>query len=88
MTAFADRLLDWYRQYGRHDLPWQVESSLYRTWVSEVMLQQTQVATVIPYFEKFMQRFPDISTLAEASQDEVMRYWAGLGLLQPGQEPA
>ena len=79
MTAFADRLLDWYRQYGRHDLPWQVETSLYRAWVSEVMLQQTQVATVIPYFEKFMQRFPDISTLAEVSQDEVMRYWAGLG---------
>jgi A/G-specific adenine glycosylase len=79
VTAFADRLLDWYRRYGRHDLPWQVEPSLYRSWVSEVMLQQTQVATVIPYFEKFMQRFPDISTLAETAQDEVMRYWAGLG---------
>ncbi len=79
MTAFADRLLDWYRRYGRHDLPWQVEPSLYRTWVSEVMLQQTQVVTVIPYFEKFMQRFPGISTLAETPQDEVMRYWAGLG---------
>jgi A/G-specific adenine glycosylase len=79
VTAFADRLLDWYRRYGRHDLPWQVEPSLYRSWVSEVMLQQTQVATVIPYFEKFMQRFPDISTLAETAQDEMMRYWAGLG---------
>ena len=79
MSAFADRLLDWYRRYGRHDLPWQVEPSLYRTWVSEVMLQQTQVVTVIPYFEKFMQRFPGISTLAETPQDEVMRYWAGLG---------
>jgi A/G-specific adenine glycosylase len=79
MTAFADRLLDWYRQHGRHDLPWQLDASLYRTWVSEVMLQQTQVATVIPYFEKFMQRFPDISALATAPQDEVMRYWAGLG---------
>ncbi|MBT8120548.1 MAG: A/G-specific adenine glycosylase [Gammaproteobacteria bacterium] len=79
MTAFADRLLDWYRQYGRHDLPWQIEPSLYRSWVSEVMLQQTQVATVIPYFEKFIQLFPDIAALAEAPQDEVMRYWAGLG---------
>ena len=79
MTVFADRLLDWYRQYGRHDLPWQVETSLYRTWVSEVMLQQTQVATVIPYFEKFMLSFPDIATLAQASQDEVLLHWAGLG---------
>jgi len=79
VTAFADRLLGWYRQHGRHDLPWQLDASLYRTWVSEVMLQQTQVATVIPYYEKFMQRFPDIPALAMAPQDEVMRYWAGLG---------
>ncbi len=79
MTDFADRLLDWYRQHGRYDLPWQLDKSLYATWVSEVMLQQTQVATVIPYYEKFMQRFPDIPTLAMAPQDEVMRYWAGLG---------
>ena len=79
MPAFAERLLDWYRRYGRHDLPWQSDTSLYRTWISEVMLQQTQVATVIPYFEKFMLRFPDIATLAQASQDEVLLHWAGLG---------
>ena len=79
MPVFADRLLGWFRQYGRHDLPWQFETSLYRTWISEIMLQQTQVATVLPYFEKFMQRFPDITSLAEASQDEVLLYWAGLG---------
>ena len=76
---FSDRLLDWYKLHGRHDLPWQAKTSLYRTWVSEIMLQQTQVATVIPYFEKFMQRFPHISELAQASQDEVLLHWAGLG---------
>lgn len=76
---FADCLLDWYKLHGRHDLPWQSNTSLYRTWVSEIMLQQTQVATVIPYFEKFMQRFPHISELAQASQDEVLLHWAGLG---------
>jgi A/G-specific adenine glycosylase len=77
--GFADRLLDWYYQYGRHDLPWQAERSLYRTWVSEIMLQQTQVATVIPYFQRFMQRFPDIHSLATASLDDVLLHWAGLG---------
>lgn len=77
--SFSERLLDWYKLHGRHDLPWQKKSSLYRSWVSEVMLQQTQVATMIPYFERFMQRFPDISTLAQASQDDVLLHWAGLG---------
>lgn len=79
MTQFAVRLLRWYRQHGRHDLPWQNNTSLYRTWVSEIMLQQTQVTTVIPYYERFIQRFSDISRLAEASQDEVLLHWAGLG---------
>ena len=79
MPSFAVRLLDWYQKCGRHDLPWQKNKSLYSTWVSEVMLQQTQVATVIPYFNRFMQRFPDIATLAQATQDEVLLYWAGLG---------
>lgn len=77
--TFAERLLCWYRKHGRHDLPWQKSKSLYRTWVSEVMLQQTQVTTVIPYFDRFMQAFPDIKTLAEASQDDVLFHWAGLG---------
>ena len=59
MAVFSERLLAWYQQHGRHDLPWQVDQSLYRVWVSEIMLQQTQVKTVIPYFKKFMKRFPD-----------------------------
>jgi len=77
--TFANRLLTWYQQHGRHDLPWQQNKSLYSVWVSEVMLQQTQVATVIPYYQNFMQRFPDIAALATVSQDEALRYWAGLG---------
>jgi len=85
---FAERLLDWYRVHGRHDLPWQSSShagesdrnlSLYRTWISEIMLQQTQVATVIPYYQRFMKRFSDIASLAQASQDDVLLHWAGLG---------
>jgi len=79
VPSFAGSLLRWYRQYGRHDLPWQKDKSLYRTWVSEIMLQQTQVTTVIPYFESFMQRFPDIRSLAAATQDDVLLHWAGLG---------
>lgn len=76
---FATRLLDWYDRHGRHDLPWQKNRSLYRVWVSEIMLQQTQVKTVIPYFRRFMQRFPSLKRLAAASVDEVLQYWAGLG---------
>lgn len=76
---FSQRLLEWYKIYGRHDLPWQQNRSLYRVWVSEIMLQQTQVATVIPYFERFIARFPDIQTLADANQDEVLHLWTGLG---------
>ncbi len=76
---FSVRLLGWYKLHGRHDLPWQKKTSLYRTWVSEIMLQQTQVVTVTPYFKKFVQRFPDVSVLAQASQDDVLLHWAGLG---------
>lgn len=79
MGSFASRLLDWFRLHGRHDLPWQTDRTPYRVWVSEVMLQQTQVNTVIPYFERFMQSFPAIDMLAAASHDEVMLHWAGLG---------
>lgn len=79
MNAFAEPLLSWYRQHGRFDLPWQQHRSLYRVWISEIMLQQTQVATVIPYFERFIQRFPDCHSLAQASLDEVLLLWAGLG---------
>jgi A/G-specific adenine glycosylase len=77
--AFAARLLNWYRLHGRHDLPWQKDKTLYRVWVSEIMLQQTQVATVIPYYQRFMQRFKNIESLAQASQDDVLLHWAGLG---------
>lgn len=79
MSSFADRLLAWYDKHGRKDLPWQRDPTPYRVWVSEVMLQQTQVATVIPYFERFMMRFPAVTDLAAASLDEVLALWSGLG---------
>jgi A/G-specific adenine glycosylase len=75
----AARLVAWHAQRGRHDLPWQKQRSAYRVWVSEIMLQQTQVGTVIPYFERFMQRFPDVLALADAPADEVLHLWTGLG---------
>jgi A/G-specific adenine glycosylase len=76
---FAAALLRWYDQAGRHDLPWQAERSPYRVWIAEIMLQQTQVATVIPYFQRFMARFPDVAALAAAPLDEVLHHWSGLG---------
>ena len=83
VPRIAPRLLAWHAKFGRHDLPWQKhlreEGSAYRVWVSEIMLQQTQVATVIPYFERFMQRFPDVRELADAPADEVLHLWTGLG---------
>ncbi|MCW8929944.1 MAG: A/G-specific adenine glycosylase [Gammaproteobacteria bacterium] len=77
--SFAKKLLKWFDQYGRKDLPWQENKTPYRVWVSEIMLQQTQVKTVIPYYLKFMQHFPDIETLANAPQDDVLHLWTGLG---------
>jgi len=79
LTNFPERLLAWFDEHGRKDLPWQQVKDAYRIWVSEIMLQQTQVQTVIPYFERFMQRFPDIVSLANAAQDEVLQHWSGLG---------
>ena len=76
---FAVRLLDWARRDGRHDLPWQRNVTPYRVWVSEIMLQQTQVATVIPYYQRFTARFPDLQSLANAPLDEVLHHWSGLG---------
>jgi len=76
---FARRIINWQRRHGRHGLPWQGTRDAYRIWLSEIMLQQTQVATVIDYYARFLQRFPDLATLARARQDEVMPYWAGLG---------
>ena len=76
---FAQRLLAWYALHGRHDLPWQQDRSPYRVWVSEIMLQQTQVGTVIPYFQRFMEQFPTVVALADAPLDEVLHHWSGLG---------
>ena len=76
--SFAERLLAWFDVHGRKDLPWQVDDS-YAIWISEIMLQQTQVQTVIPYYERFMLRFPDAVALADAPLDEVLHHWSGLG---------
>jgi A/G-specific adenine glycosylase len=76
---FTQRLLAWFDAHGRKDLPWQASRDAYRVWVSEIMLQQTQVATVIPYYERFLTRFPDIAALAHAPLDEVLYLWTGLG---------
>ncbi|BCA95948.1 A/G-specific adenine glycosylase [Legionella antarctica] len=76
---FSKPLLDWFDLYGRKDLPWQLPRTAYRVWVSEIMLQQTQVQTVIPYFNRFIQRFPAVDELAQASEDEVLSLWSGLG---------
>jgi A/G-specific adenine glycosylase len=76
---FQKALLDWFDCHGRKDLPWQKNISPYKVWVSEIMLQQTQVATVIPYFEQFMEKFPTIEALAKADLDEVLHSWSGLG---------
>lgn len=78
-ASFSARLLAWFDQEGRKHLPWQTPPEPYRIWVSEIMLQQTQVAAVIPYFQRFLQRFPDIATLARADLDEVLHLWTGLG---------
>lgn len=76
---FSRKVLDWFEQSGRKDLPWQRTVDAYRVWVSEIMLQQTQVSTVIPYFERFMQTFPSVTQLAEAEEDSVLHLWSGLG---------
>jgi A/G-specific adenine glycosylase len=76
---FAKRLLAWHRRHGRRDLPWLGKRDPYRVWLSEIMLQQTQVATVLPYFQRFIERFPDLRSLALAPTEDVMAAWAGLG---------
>ncbi len=77
--SFSDKVLAWFDVHGRKGLPWQKDINAYRVWVSEIMLQQTQVKTVIPYFERFMQSFPTVKILADAEQDEVLKHWSGLG---------
>lgn len=78
-NAFARRVLDWFGEHGRKDLPWQRDPGPYPVWISEIMLQQTRVAVAIPYYERFMARFPCVTDLAEALQDEVLHHWSGLG---------
>ena len=78
-SQFSQLVLEWYDRHGRKHLPWQQNITPYRVWISEIMLQQTQVTTVIPYFEKFMVRFPDVQALASAGEDDVLHYWSGLG---------
>ena len=79
MTPFATAILKWYDAYGRKELPWQQNKTAYTVWLSEIMLQQTQVATVIPYYQRFLERFPTVIDLANAEQDEVLHLWTGLG---------
>ena len=79
LTIFQKQILDWYQKDGRKDLPWQKNINPYRVWVSEIMLQQTQVSTVLPYYKRFMSSFPTIQKLAAAPQDIVMQHWSGLG---------
>ncbi|WP_321815886.1 MULTISPECIES: A/G-specific adenine glycosylase [unclassified Paraburkholderia] len=79
LASFAPRLIAWQREHGRHDLPWQNTRDAYRIWLSEIMLQQTQVSTVIPYYGRFLDRFPTVEALANAPVDDVMALWAGLG---------
>src|SRR6184192_3071530 len=77
--SFASRLVAWQKVRGRHDLPWQNTRDPYRIWLSEIMLQQTQVATVIPYYRRFLVSFPDVHSLASAPTDRVLEHWSGLG---------
>jgi len=83
MSSFASRLIAWQSQHGRHDLPWQ-GTDAYRVWLSEIMLQQTQVATVIPYYQRFTASFPSIAALAAASEEQVLTHWSGLGYYARG----
>jgi len=84
MPGFAASLVAWQRRHGRHDLPWQGARDPYRIWLAEVMLQQTQVRTVIPYYRRFLARFPDAARLARATEDQVLRLWSGLGYYARG----
>ena len=79
MDWFANRLINWHEAHGRKNLPWQRDITPYRVWLSEIMLQQTQVTTVIPYFERFLNRFPDIEELSKSDLNEVLALWSGLG---------
>ena len=79
MSTIPNKLLAWFDVHGRKHLPWQIDKTPYRVWISEIMLQQTQVNTVIPYYQKFVQSFPDVLSLANAAEDKVLKHWSGLG---------
>jgi A/G-specific adenine glycosylase len=83
MSEFSKRVIEWQHKHGRHDLPWQ-GADAYRVWLSEIMLQQTQVVTVIPYYQRFVSSFPTVGQLAAASVDEVLAHWSGLGYYARG----
>jgi A/G-specific adenine glycosylase len=82
--SFAQKLIAWQQRHGRHDLPWQGTRDPYRIWLSEIMLQQTQVSAVIPYYERFLEKYPNVEALAAASEDDVLRLWSGLGYYARG----
>ena len=84
MSQLSKKIIKWQRKFGRNNLPWQINVNPYKVWISEIMLQQTQVKTVIPYFEKFMNRYPNIESLADSTEDEVLSYWSGLGYYSRG----
>ena len=84
MSILSSNLIRWHKKSGRKDLPWQIDTNPYKVWISEVMLQQTQVQTVIPYFLKFIGKFPDIDSLANSNENEVLSYWSGLGYYSRG----
>ncbi len=79
MRSFSARIIAWQQRHGRHDLPWQNTRDPYAIWLSEIMLQQTQVTAVIPYYQRFLRRFPDLPALATAPVDDVLALWSGLG---------
>src|SRR6267142_1169437 len=84
MPSLAAKLIAWQRRHGRHDLPWQGTRDPYRIWLSEVMLQQTQVSSVIPYYQRFIKKYPTVQGLARATEDEVLQLWSGLGYYARG----
>jgi len=82
--SFAQKVIGWQREHGRRSLPWQGTRDPYRIWLSEVMLQQTQVSAVIPYYERFLAKYPTVDALAAASEDDVLQLWSGLGYYARG----
>lgn len=87
MNIFSEAIVEWYKEYKR-DLPWRESSDPYRIWISEIILQQTRVAQGYDYFLRFIKRFPDVKALADADEDEVMKYWQGLGYYSRCPQPA